>query len=233
MTFKQPLTHGRLVRRYKRFMADIILDNGRTITAHCTNSGSMKSCLEENAEVYVSLSPNPNRKLPYTWEMIKINGDWVGINTLNPNKIAFELLKSQWVETLPKFKMLKTEVKFYDSRFDIYGESDTHKWFFEVKNVTLKDGRFARFPDAVTTRGHKHLQTLVKAKSQGYRVAMIYIVQRTDVDIFAPAWDIDPTYSMKLLNSIEAGLLVYPIQVKVTPNGIEPLKLLSIYLEQE
>jgi len=230
MRFDQPLIHGRLIKRYKRFLADILLDNGEIVTAHCTNSGSMKSCLEENAEVFISPSSNPNRKLHFTWEMIKINNGWVGINTSNPNRVAFEILDSHWIDTLPKFNLLKREVKFDDSRFDIYCESLNQKWFFEVKNVTLKDGQYARFPDAVTIRGQKHLQTLVKAKADGYKVAMIYIIQRTDVNVFAPAWDIDPTYAKELIKAIKAGVTVYPVQVNVSPQNIEPFKILPIDL---
>lgn len=233
MKFDHPLLHGRLVKRYKRFLADIQLDNGKVVTAHCTNSGSMKSCLEENAEVIISQSPNKNRKLPYTWEMIRINNGWVGINTSNPNKIAYEILKNHWIDELPNFKTLRREVKYGDSRFDIYGETDNQKWFFEVKNVTLKDGIYARFPDAVTTRGQKHLNTLIKAKAEGYHVAMLYIVQRTDVDIFAPAWSIDPAYAKELIKAFDAEVKLFALQVKVNPEGIEPLRLLPIDLSQK
>lgn len=232
MIFDHPLIHGKLIARYKRFLADIKLDDGTTVTAHCTNSGSMKSCLEEHAEVYLSQSSNPNRKLPYTWEMIKINGNWVGINTSNPNRIAFEILESNWIDELPGFKTLRREVKYGDSRFDIYGETENQKWFFEVKNVTLKDGKFALFPDAVTTRGQKHLNTLIKAKAEGYHVSMLYIIQRTDVDLFAPAWNIDPAYAEELIKALEAGVKLYAIQVAVTPESIEPLRLLPMKLVQ-
>lgn len=233
MIFDYPLIHGRLIARYKRFLADIRLDDGTTVTAHCTNSGSMKSCLEEHAEVYLSQSLNPNRKLPYTWEMIKINGNWVGINTSNPNRIAFEILESNWIDELPGFKTLRREVNYGDSRFDIYGETENQKWFFEVKNVTLKDGKFALFPDAITTRGQKHLNTLIKAKAEGYHVSMLYIIQRTDVDIFAPAWNIDPAYAEELIKAFEAGVKLYAIQVAVTPESIEPLRLLPMELIQK
>lgn len=233
MKFDQPLIHGRLIKRYKRFLADILLDNGNVVTAHCTNSGSMKSCLEENAEVFISPSSNPNRKLPYTWEMIRINNGWVGINTSNPNRIAYDILKNHWIDELPTFKTLIREVKYDDSRFDIYGETENQKWFFEVKNVTLKEGRFAQFPDAVTTRGQKHLSTLIKAKAEGYHVVMIYIIQRTDVDIFAPAWSIDPAYAKELIKAFDAGVKLFAVQVNVTPESIEPLKLLPIDLFQK
>lgn len=227
MKFNQNLTHGKLVKRYKRFLADIVLDEGTLVTAHCTNSGSMKSCLEPGAEVYLSKSSNPKRKLPYTWEMIRINGNWVGINTASPNRIAHEILTENWIKELPHFSLVKNEVKYGDSRFDLYAETENEKWFFEVKNVTLKDGNFARFPDAVTTRGLKHLHTLVSARKQGYQVVMLYIVQRTDVDAFAPAWDIDPEYSKGLEYAVNNGVKVYAIQVGVTPESIEPLRLLT------
>lgn len=232
MTFPEPLIHGRLVKRYKRFLADILLDNGKVVTAHCTNSGSMKSCLEENAEVFISPSSNPNRKLPFTWEMIWINNGWVGINTSNPNRIAFEILKNQWIDELPNFKTIRREVKYGDSRFDILGDTDNQKWFFEVKNVTLKEGQFARFPDAVSIRGQKHLNALIKAKTEGYQVAMIYIIQRTDVDIFAPAWSIDPVYAKELIKAFNAGVKLFAVQVNVSPESIEPLRLLAIDLIQ-
>lgn len=230
MNFTQTLVHGKLIKRYKRFLANVVLDNGNLVTAHCTNSGSMKSCLEEGAEVYMSISPNPNRKLPYTWEMIKINGNWVGINTSNPNRIAAEILTSNWLSDLPTFDIVKQEVKFEDSRFDLYAEAGERRFFFEVKNVTLKEGDFARFPDAITTRGRKHLQTLIKAKAEGFEVAMIYIIQRVDVSTFGPAWNIDPDYSNELTRAFAAGVRLYPVQVQVSPKGIEPLKLLPIEL---
>lgn len=233
MKFDQPLIHGRLIKRYKRFLADILLDNGNLVTAHCTNSGSMKSCLKENAEVFISQSPNPNRKLPYTWEMIRINKGWVGINTSNPNRIAYEILKNNWIDDLPCFSILKREVKYGDSRFDLYGETENQKWFFEVKNVTLKEGRFAQFPDAVTTRGQKHLNTLIKAKAEGYHAAMLYIIQRTDVDVFAPAWSIDPAYAKELIRAFDTGVKLFAVQVNVTPESIEPLRLLPIDLSQK
>ncbi|MCB9000551.1 MAG: DNA/RNA nuclease SfsA [Bacteroidales bacterium] len=231
MKFEQPLIHGNLVKRYKRFLTDITLDNGQLVTAHCTNSGSMKTCLEDDAEVYISKSANPNRKLPYTWEMIKINGNWVGINTFNPNKLALEILSEGWIKELPHFDFLKPEVKFGDSRFDVYGEAGSEKVFVEVKNVTYKDGIYARFPDAVTTRGLKHLHTLVEAKAQGYRTIMLYIIQRMDVEIFTPAWNIDSNYGKGLVEAHSKGVEIIPLQVKVTPKVIEPYKILPYSLD--
>ena len=230
MQFRNPLVHGYLVKRYKRFLADIKLDDGSIVTAHCTNSGSMKSCIEEGAEVYISDSMNPARKTRYTWEMIKINDDWVGINTSNPNKLAVEILRNNILPQLSGYTTIKPEVKYGDSRFDVYAENEFEKCFVEVKNVTLKDGIYARFPDAVTERGQKHLETLIKAKSEGFRAAMLYIIQRTDVEIFAPAFEIDPKYASKLKIAANNGVEIIPLQVRVSPLGIEPVRVLNYQL---
>lgn len=221
MKFKNQLVHGTLIKRYKRFLADIKLDNGTEVVAHCTNSGSMKSCLENGAEVYLSPVNDPKRKTKFTWEMIKINGDWVGINTGNPNKLAFEAISSNMMPGLEGYTTVKREVKFGDSRFDVFAENKNEKCFIEVKNVTMKEGKYALFPDAVTTRGQKHLKTLVEVKKQGMRAVMLYIVQRSDVQVFAPAREIDAAYSQALKLAVEEGVEVIPVKAKVTPETIE------------
>ncbi len=224
MNFNEPLIHGRLIKRYKRFLADVKLDNGEIVTAHCTNTGSMKSCLEDNAEVYLSPVNDPNRKTKFTWEMIKINGDWIGINTGNPNKLAFEAVKDGKIEKLKGYTEVKREVKFDDSRFDVMAKSEKETCFIEVKNVTFKEGNYALFPDAVTSRGKKHLETLIKVKEQGMRAVMLYIIQRMDVDTFAPAKEIDPEYSKTLKMAYKKGVEIIPMQAKVTPEKIELVK---------
>ncbi|HPJ47211.1 MAG TPA: DNA/RNA nuclease SfsA [Tenuifilaceae bacterium] len=224
------LTHGYLIKRYKRFLADVKLDNGEVVTAHCTNSGSMKSCIEEGAEVYLSPVNDPKRKTKFTWEMIKINGSWVGINTSNPNRIAFEWISAGIVPGLEGYENVKREVTFGDSRFDIFVEKPGEQCFVEVKNVTLKEGDYARFPDAETIRGQKHLETLINVKQQGMRAVMLYIIQRIDVKIFAPATDIDPNYAKLLTKAHAAGVEIIPLQVKVTPEGIEPVGVLPFEL---
>jgi sugar fermentation stimulation protein A len=230
--FPKELVHGYLIKRYKRFLADIKLDNGEVITAHCTNSGSMKSCLEDSAEVYLSPVNDPNRKTKFTWEMIKINNDWVGINTSVPNRIALEYIKHNVIKGLEGYTFVKREVTYGDSRFDIYAENESEKCFIEVKNVTLKVGDFARFPDAQTVRGQKHLETLIQLKARGIRAVMLYIIQRTDVNTFGPAWDIDPNYSRILQKAYNAGVEIFPFQVRVKPDGIEPLGIIPFSLEQ-
>jgi len=238
MKFTYPLTHGRLVRRYKRFLADVILDDGTQVTAHCTNSGSMKSCLEADAEVWLSPASDPKRKTRFTWEMIRINDDWVGINTSNPNALAFEWVDRGLVPGLEGISGLRREVKWEDSRFDLYGEMDQSKsasgtergCFIEVKNVSMKEGERALFPDAVTERGRKHLNTLIRVKKAGMRAVMLYVVQRMDVRIFSPARDIDPAYGLALDKAIRNGVEMIVVQAKVTPESIEFHKTLPVVL---
>lgn len=231
--FPTTLTHGRLIKRYKRFLADVELDNSEIVTAHCTNSGSMKSCIEEGAEVYLSPVNDPKRKTRFTWEMIYINNGWVGINTSNPNKIALEWIKNNVIPSLEGYEKVQREVTFDDSRFDIFAEGKKGKCFIEVKNVTLKEGDEAQFPDAKTTRGQKHLQTLIKVKESGIRAVMLYIIQRTDVSLFAPAWSIDPEYAELLVEAHQNGVEIIPFQVSVSPKGISPIGTLSFSLQKK
>jgi sugar fermentation stimulation protein A len=158
--------------------------------------------------------------------MIKINGDWVGINTGNPNKLAFEAIWKGEIPGLENYTTVRREVKFGDSRFDVFAENESEQCFVEVKNVTLKEGKYALFPDAVTTRGQKHLKTLTEVKKQGMRAVMLYIVQRTDVEIFAPAVEIDPGYAAALKLAVLAGVEVIAMQAKVEPDGIKLVKVL-------
>ena len=231
MIFPEKLIHGTLIKRYKRFLADVRLDDGTEVVAHCTNSGSMKSCLEDGAEVYLTPVNDPKRKTKFTWEMIKINGDWVGINTGNPNKLAFEAISEGTIPELAGYTNVKREVTFGDSRFDVFAENKSEQCFVEVKNVSLKEGRYALFPDSVTTRGQKHLRTLMEVKAKGIRAVMLYIIQRSDVEIFAPAADIDAKYAELLKEAVNAGVEVIPMQAKVTPEKIELVKKLPFEIK--
>lgn len=229
--FPNKLTHGKLIKHYKRFLADVTLDNGDIVTAHCTNSGSMKTCIEEGAEVYLTPVNDPNRKTKFTWEMIKINGNWIGINTSIPNLLAYEYVKNNVISGLQGYSRVKREVTFGDSRFDIFAENENEQCFIEVKNVTLKDKEFARFPDAQTERGQKHLETLIKVKKSGMRAVMLYFIQRIDVSKFGPAWDIDPHYSELLVYANNQGVEIIPFQVKITPEKIEPVGIIPFTLK--
>ena len=169
------------------------------------------------------LSPvsDPNRKTKYTWEMIQIGGNWVGINTANPNRLAYEWVSKELIRGLRGLKDLKREVKWEDSRFDLFGEGTEGPCYVEVKNVTLKEGDRALFPDAVTERGKKHLNTLIRLKRQGIRAVMLYVVQRMDVKIFAPARAIDPAYAETLEEAVRRGVEIIVVQARVTPQGID------------
>lgn len=230
MEFPTELTHGTLIKRYKRFLADIRLDDGKVVVAHCTNSGSMKSCIEVGAEVYLSPATDPNRKTKFTWEMIRIDGHWIGINTNHPNLIAYEAIKDGRIPELAGYNKVKREVKFEDSRFDIYAENDNERCFIEVKNVSMRDGDYALFPDAVTVRGQKHLNTLMKVKQQGIRAVMLYVVQRTDVFVFSPAKAIDPEYARLLKKAKQAGVEILVMQAQVSPGAITLKQPLPVVL---
>ncbi len=228
MKFINKLVKGKLVRRYKRFLADIELEDGTIVIAHCTNSGSMKTCIEEGAPVYLSPATDPKRKTKFTWEMIYINNSWIGVNTIIPNQLAFDAIVAGEIEKLKGYTFVKREVKFGDSRFDIYAENKNEKCFVEVKNVTMKVGNYALFPDAVTTRGRKHLETLIEVKKSGIRAVMLYVIQRMDVDIFGTAKDIDPEYAKSLKKAIDNGVEVIAIQAMVSPDDIKIIRDLLV-----
>ena len=171
MKFNKKLLQGTLIKRYKRFFADIKYKN-KIITAHCPNSGSMMGLLDKGNKVWFSISNNPKRKLKYTLEIIEVKNEKVGINTLLTNKIVFEALSNKKIDTLIKFKNIKPEAKFSDkTRFDFFLSNDKEKCFLEVKNVTLlREKKIAEFPDAITSRGTKHLNELCNAKKKDIKV---------------------------------------------------------------
>lgn len=230
MEFSTALIPGRLVKRYKRFLADVRLEDGSIITAHCTNSGSMKTCIEENAPVYLTPVNDPKRKTKFTWEMIYMNENWIGINTSVPNILAYEAVRDGTIEKLKGYTRVEREVQFQDSRFDVYADNEHERCFIEVKNVTMKAGKYALFPDAVTTRGRKHLETLIRAKEKGFRAVMLYVIQRMDVEKFGPAREIDPDYAKALKKAYSAGVEVIPVQAKVSPEKIEIIRELPFEL---
>ncbi|GAF04403.1 DNA/RNA nuclease SfsA [Saccharicrinis fermentans] len=221
MKFNMDLIPGKLIRRYKRFLSDIELEDGSIVVAHCTNSGSMKTCIEEGAPVYLSPAKDPKRKTKFTWEMIFIHNHWIGINTSIPNLLVYEAIRDQKIAGINKYTEVKREVQFGNSRFDVYAENDQEKCFIEVKNVTMKVGNKALFPDAVTTRGQKHLKTLMEVKKEGMRAIMFYVIQRQDIHSFGAASEIDPHYAMALKEAYEMGVEIFPYIAQVSPKGIE------------
>ena len=228
MKFETELVPAKLIRRYKRFLTDMLMEDGSVQIAHCTNTGSMKTCIEEGAPVYLSPAKDPNRKTKFTWEMIFINEGWIGINTSVPNKFVFEAIRDKLIKGLDVYSEIKREVKFEDSRLDIYAKNESEECYIEVKNVTMKVGDEALFPDAVTTRGLKHLKTLIRIKEQGKRAIMVYVIQRMDVDRFGAAANIDPDYAKGLQKAISVGVEVFPVQVKVSPESIDFWRILPM-----
>jgi len=228
MKFDQKLTSGTLIKRYKRFLTDVELEDGSVVIAHCTNSGSMTSCIEAGAPVMLSPAKDPKRKTRFTWEMIFINNAWIGINTIIPNQLVYEAVKNNEIVGLEGYTTVRREVKYEDSRLDVFAENENEKCFIEVKNVTMKVGDGALFPDAVTTRGLKHLETLIRIKEAGMRAVMVYVIQRTDIEYFGTAKHIDPKYAEALQRAMNKGVEVFPIMATVSPQGIELTKVLDI-----
>ena len=228
MNFKNKLISGLFVKRYKRFFVDIKI-NKKIVTAHCPNTGSMQGLLKENNKVWVTKTNDPNRKLKYTLQIIECEGSKVGINTHLTNKIIFDALKNNKIDSFKPLE-IKTEVKFSDNtRFDFLITESNSKKFIEVKNVTLsRTYKLAEFPDAVTSRGAKHIDELIKAKAKGYDVYLLFVIQRDDCDRFSIARDIDPKYADLLSDAIKKKLNILCYDCKFSPKGIKLNKQIKI-----
>lgn len=213
------LHEGRILKRYKRFLADVELPTGEVVTAHVPNTGSMKTCWAEGWKVWLSHSPSPTRKLPYTLELTSPGTALIMVNTANANKLAFEALKEARLPGLTGYAHVLPEQKALESRFDflLKGHAELPDCWVEVKNVTLLEvGVHATFPDAVSERGQKHLVDLMRLKAQGHRAAMLYVVSRTDAASFGPADHIDPSYGATLREAVPAGVEIYCHKVNFT-----------------
>ncbi len=233
MEFKEPLIPGILIKRYKRFLADVRLSDGTVVTAHCPNSGSMKTCAQPGWEVRLSQSDNPKRKLKYTWEMVHNGICWIGINTILANKLTVEAISKGIITELQGYEQIQTERKYgTNSRIDVLLSNGDKRCFVEVKNVTLveKDG-FYRFPDAVTKRGLKHLHELMQMVKEEHCAAMLFAIQRTDGSIFKPADHIDPEYGKALRQAFEKGVKILPYLAQVFPKKIELTQRVAFSLE--
>ncbi|ADZ70047.1 DNA/RNA nuclease SfsA [Polymorphum gilvum] len=224
MDFPAPLVSARLVRRYKRFLADVVLDaTGEEVTVHCANPGSMLGLQTPGARVFLSLSDNPSRKLKYSWELIEADGALVGINTAHPNRLVEEALVAGRVPALGGFAALRREVKYgRNSRVDLLLEAaDGAKTYVEVKNVHLmRRPGLAEFPDSVTARGAKHLAELADMVRDGHRAAMVFLVQRPDCTRMTLARDIDGAYGAAFDAARAGGVEAYAVGCSVTPQGI-------------
>ncbi|WP_122520332.1 DNA/RNA nuclease SfsA [Pannonibacter phragmitetus] len=223
MDFEKPLVRGRLVKRYKRFLADVVLDSGEEITAHCANPGSMLGLNAPGSLVYLSRSDNPARKLAWSWEIIEADGALVGISTAHPNRLVEEALLAGLIPELSGFASLRREVKYgKNSRIDILLEgADGGLTYVEVKNVHLmRQAGLAEFPDSVTARGAKHLVELEDMVRAGHRAVMVYLVQRPDCSELDFAADIDPAYAAALRQAMAGGVEAHAIGCEVTPEFI-------------
>lgn len=221
------------MRRYKRFLADVQLADGSEVTVHCPNSGSMMGCAEPGSTVLLSRSANLARKYPFTWELVKVGTTWVGINTGRPNSLVREAVCEGTVPELAGYDTIRPEVRYgKNSRIDLLLSGPAGLCYVEVKNVTLVDGETARFPDAVTKRGQKHLLELVQVVREGGRGVIFFVVQRGDARRVEPADGIDPEYGRLLRRAVEQGVEALAYQARVEPEGIRLAKRLPILLDR-
>lgn len=221
MNLPIPLTSGILIRRYKRFLADVRLDSGEVVTAHCANTGSMKGCAIPDSPVLLSFSNKPGRKYPFTWELVQCAGNWVGINTSHPNRLVADGVLDGTVAELQGYALLRREVPYgSNSRVDLLLEGAQGSCFIEVKNVTLVEAGRALFPDAVTLRGQKHLCELEQVVRSGSRGVILFVVQRGDASCVAPADAIDPEYGRLLRRAVLNGVEALAYRAHVSPETI-------------
>jgi sugar fermentation stimulation protein A len=229
MEFTKALIKGKLIKRYKRFLTDVKLDK-EIITAHCPNTGSMQGLLDEGNEVFISKNDDPKRKLKYTLEIIKVKKNLIGVNTHFANKIAYHGLSNNLIKEISNNDRIKPEVFFdKETRFDFLVEKNKQKIFVEVKNVTLfRKKKIAEFPDAVTSRGSKHLKTLIEAIKQGYKSYLLFLVQIEGVECFKIAKDIDKEYYKNYLLAKKAGVKFLAYRCKISAKEIKIEKKINI-----
>ena len=232
-----PLISGKLVKRYKRFLADIELETGEMITAHCPNTGPMTGNCTPGSLVQVSRSDNPKRKLAYTWEMIQVGSAWVGTNTAMPNRVIKLLLEQKLLPELAShYSNVRAEVPYgkdKKSRVDflLTGNETQLPIYVEVKSVTLSEKKVALFPDTVTTRGQKHLRELTALVGEA-KTVMLYFINRSDCKIFAPSDRCDPKYGELLREAVAQGVEILPCRFEISPQGISYLGLADFLLNE-
>ncbi len=239
MRLPSPLLTGRLKKRYKRFLSDIILDDGREVVAHCANPGSMLGVAVEDAPVWVHEHGDPKRKLAFSWELVEIDGTLIPVNTTNPNRIVPEAIGKGVIPELSGYGDIAREVKYGEaSRIDLLlsgaksGKGRKKPCYVEIKNVHLsREAGLAEFPDSVTKRGAKHLEELSRMAAQGARAVMLFVVQRGDCRRFAPAADLDPAYARALQDAASAGVELLCYDCEITTTEVVLRKALEIELE--
>lgn len=226
------LLRGTLIRRYKRFLADVELDDGRVVTAHCANSGRMTTCSQPGRPVYLSFHDDPRRKLKYTWQLIRMPGAWVGVNTLVPNRLVAQTIRNSNLPGFSGYQSVTAEVRVNaHTRLDLKLEArERRDCYIEIKNCTLVEDGCAMFPDAPTVRGQKHLTVLEQVARKGARAVIFFLVQRTDARLFSPADQVDPQYGRLLRRVVEAGVEILAYDVRIDLNRIALHQPLAIRL---
>ena len=222
MRFPLPLRRATLLRRYKRFLSDHRFEDGSTVTAHVANPGAMTGLVDEGLETWLSPAANPKRKLPFSWEMVRIGQGLVGVNTGWPNRLAADAIEAGAIPPLAGYDTIRREVAYGTrSRVDLLLEAqDRPPCYVEVKNVHLKRGPAAEFPDSVTARGTKHLRELAAVAQGGARAVMLYIVQREDCDSFTLAADIDPAYAAAFAEARTSGVEALAYACRLRTEGV-------------
>jgi sugar fermentation stimulation protein A len=225
MHFPTPLIDATLLRRYRRFLADVQFPDNTTTTVHCANTGSMLSCSAPGSPVCLSRAENPARRYPLTLEMVRVGAIWVGVNTSRTNALVQEALLAGKIAQFPQVDRVKREVRTAPhTRLDLQVEWGGLTTFIEVKNCSLAIAGQAMFPDAVTVRGAKHLAELTRLAESGLSAALFFLVQRMDAESFSPADHIDPGYGQALRRASATGVTILVYQAEVTPQGIEVVR---------
>ena len=228
------LTTGVILSRYKRFLADIKLDSGETVTAHCANTGAMTSCWEPGARVALSYNDNPKRKLRWSLERVDMGQGWIGVNTARTNPTVVSFIEEKRIPGLTQYEQIKTEPVYHApgfprSRFDVLLSGGDHPpCFIEIKNTTLWLNQKIQFPDAVTERGRKHLELLIHAVANGYRGIILFAVNRPEGRSVSAAAEIDPAYAETLSRAVANGVEAIAVRIKHTTDGVEMGKVLPV-----
>lgn len=227
-----PLVPGTLLKRYQRFLADVRLSDGTMVTAHCPNSGSMRGCAIPGSPVWLSRHDAPSRRYPYTWELVSVEEVMVAINTAFPNRLVRDGIKDGFFPSLAGYDTIRSEVPYgrEGSRIDLLLQGDRGRCWIEIKSVTLVEGGRALFPDAVTTRGQKHLRELREMVRQGDRGVVIFVVQRADGNGVSPADAIDPLYGTLLRDVAREGVELLACRALVSTGEITLSELLPLFL---
>jgi sugar fermentation stimulation protein A len=234
MQFDPPLQRATLLRRYKRFLADIQTPDGTELTIHCPNTGAMTGCAEPGSSVWYSESANPKRKYPHTWELAQNSaGDWMVINTQMANHLAEQTVRENHIEAFSAYETIRREVRYglEKSRIDLLlqqpGLADC---YIEVKSVTLNESGVGFFPDAVTLRGQKHLRELSQMVAEGHRAAVLFVVAHSAIDVVKPAAHIDPEYARLCIQAARQGVEFFAIKCAISANQVHPEQAIAVKL---